>query len=232
MHYHTSMSRYCLRLFEDRFDPHSPHVYLPSAARALYVREGGLQVEKADSARHVAGGAAWLGDGALALATLADGCTVWRWELLGEARSSSGHVANAPSARSVEKLAATVELDEAQEWLMRLDRVAFPPGGVALTHVHQGPGIRCVLHGEITIMVNGGAEPRRAGEAWLELGHEPVLAPTTDSGSTSFIRCMLLPRACKGRSSIRYVRPEDRAKPKPQDYLIFGERFVTLPVVG
>ena len=223
------MSRYCLQLFEDRLEPHSPPVYLPSAARALYVREGGVQIEKADSARHVAGGAAWLGDGPLALATAADGCTVWRWELVGEARPSSGHLATAPTARSAEKLASVIELDDAQEWLMRLDRVTFPPGGVALTHVHQGPGIRCVLRGEITIVANGASETRRAGEAWLELGHEPVLAPTTDAESTTFIRCMLLPRACKGRPSIRYVRTEDRAKPKPQDYLVFGERFVTLP---
>lgn len=223
------MSRYCLRLFEDRLDPQSPHLYLPAALRALYVVEGGLHVEKSESARHVAAGAAWLGEGPLALATQAEACTLWRWELLGESPHWSGHPVSAPNVRSVEKLAALIELDEAQDWLMRLDRVSFPPGGVALTHVHQGPGIRCVLRGEITITVSGESQSRRAGEAWLEHGHEPVLAPTTRAEPTTFIRCMLLPRACKGRSSIRYVRAEDRAKPKAQDYLVFGERFVTLP---
>jgi len=56
---------------------------------------------------------------------------------------------------------------------MRCDRVDFPPGGIAYTHTHQGPGIRCLL---------GGRDPhpgvrcrasRAAGEAWFEAGRIP-----------------------------------------------------------
>jgi hypothetical protein len=66
------------------------------------------------------------------------------------------------------------------------------------------------------------------GEAWFELGHAPVLAPTTEATSTTFIRCFILPRACRGRSSIRIVRPEDAGKPNTQKYHVFGERFIDL----
>jgi hypothetical protein len=36
---------------------------------------------------------------------------------------------------------------------------------------------------------------------------------------------------CKGRSSIRYVYPEDAANPKLQRYKVLGERFVEMPSV-
>lgn len=222
------MSQFCLRLIEDQLEADCPHVYLPAANRALYLREGAVQIETPDSGQYVEAGAAWLGDTTLALSTLKDGATIWRWELVA-AESVSGLLVSAPAARSVEKLTAIVDLDPAQEWLMRIDSVGFPPGGVALTHVHQGPGIRCVLRGEISITVNGETKTHGPNQAWLERGHEPVLAPTTDKTDTRFVRCFVLPRACKARSSIRYVRPEDKSKPKVQDYLVFGERFIALP---
>ncbi len=222
------MSRFRLSLIEDKLEADCPHVYLPAANRAIYLREGAVQIEAPDSGHLVTAGAVWLGDAPLAMLAQHQGATLWRWELTG-IDSATGLLTAAPSARSVEKLSAEIELDEQQEWLMRLDRVGFPPGGVALTHVHQGPGIRCVLHGEISIIVDGKTGVHKPSEAWLELGHEPVLAPTTDKSDTAFVRCFILPRACKSRSSIRYVRPEDKAKPKVQDYLVFGERFIELP---
>ena len=222
------MSRYRLRLIEDKLEADCPHVYLPSANRAIYLREGAVQIETPDSGHLVTAGAAWLGDAPLAVSALHQGATVWRWELTA-LDSAAGLLTAAPAARSVEKLAADIDLDVQQEWLMRLDRVGFPPSGVALTHVHQGPGIRCVLHGEISIIVDGKTGVHGPSQAWLELGHEPVLAPSTDTSDTAFVRCFILPRGCKSRSSIRYVRPEDKAKPKVQDYLVFGERFIELP---
>jgi hypothetical protein len=126
------------------------------------------------------------------------------------------------------KLSETIELDARQHWLMRCDKVEFPPGGIAHTHVHQGPGIRCCLHGEITIETLGTKHRHGPGDAWLELGHAPVLAPTTRERETAFIRCFVLPRACRGRSSIRYVNPEDMDKQKLQRYHVFGERFMAL----
>ena len=89
-------------------------------------------------------------------------------------------------------IAEEVELDGA--WIARLDRVDFPPGGVAHRHVHPGPGIRHLLHGELTID-RGDDVPRtyRAGEAWFEGADDPVLATAAMSEETAFVRVLLLP---------------------------------------
>ena len=39
----------------------------------------------------------------------------------------------------------------AGDYLLRCDRVDFPPGGEAFLHTHQGPGIRVLLFGSIRI---------------------------------------------------------------------------------
>jgi len=111
---------------------------------------------------------------------------------------------------------------------MRCDRVSFSKGGVAYTHIHQGPGIRYCLEGNIRIESEGHVNSYAPGQAWFESGSSPVLAPTSSETETSFVRCFILPRSCKGRSSIRYVRPEDADKPKPQRYRVLGERFIEL----
>ena len=41
------------------------------------------------------------------------------------------------------------------EWLLRCDRVDFPPGGVAYLHTHPGPGLRVLLEGRIRIDTQG-----------------------------------------------------------------------------
>ena len=46
-------------------------------------------------------------------------------------------------------LAAPVTVEPG--WLMRHDRIDFPPGGIAYRHTHPGPGIRYLLHGSIRI---------------------------------------------------------------------------------
>ena len=38
---------------------------------------------------------------------------------------------------------------------------------------------------------------------------------------TSFVRVMVLPLALRGKSSIRYVKSEDQARPKSQTYTVF-----------
>ena len=39
---------------------------------------------------------------------------------------------------------------------------------------------------------------------------------------------MILPRALQGKSSIRYVKPEDAEKPRLQRYTIFIDQFITV----
>ncbi|MGO8917452.1 MAG: cupin domain-containing protein [Stellaceae bacterium] len=220
------MTAMVLRLHEDRLPAAGDPVYLPALARALYVIEGDVTVEFARGSASQAAGSAWLGEGEVALLPGAGGARLLRWELAAASAGDRGTLRSAPGAVSEMKLAAEIELDPGFGWLMRCDRVGFPKGGIAYTHVHQGPGIRYCLEGRIEIETEGRAHHYGPGEAWFELGPTPVLAPTSTESETSFVRGFVLPRGCKGRSSIRYVRPEDAARPKPQRYKVLGERFI------
>jgi quercetin dioxygenase-like cupin family protein len=123
------------------------------------------------------------------------------------------------------KLSAPVRLDGEQ--LIRLDTVAFPPGGVAYLHVHQGPGIRVLLEGEIRIETEGQSHSYGPLEAWFESGPVPVFAAASESQPTAFVRCMVLPAELKGKRSLRYVRDEDADKPKLQEYRIFVDELLS-----
>ena len=76
------------------------------------------------------------------------------WKL--EEQAGAGH-----------KLAASVALDPSSEWLLRCDRVDFPPGGTAYRHTHPGPGIRCLLHGSIRIESGGETHAYYSLEPWF-----------------------------------------------------------------
>jgi hypothetical protein len=219
-----------LRLYEDRLLGGCPAIYMPRLPRAIYVREGGVTANDDRGGRLVEGGQGHVHDGSLTLAAGVADTVLWRWELEESSRAPSAGLPSAPATSSRLLLEHEVSLDRRFDWLMRCDRVDFPPGGVALTHVHQGPGIRVLYHGQIAIETLGERHVYNAGQAWFESGHAPVLAPTTEQERTAFIRCFLLPRQLKGVSSIRYVCPEDARAPKVQEYRVFSERFITLPV--
>ena len=103
------------------------------------------------------------------------------------------------------------------DWILRCDRVDFPPGGIAYRHVHPGAGIRRILHGELTIDRGDGAvRTYRAGESWYEAADEPVLARASATEDTAFVRVMLLPAEWAGRRTIRYLDAADEEKPKVQ----------------
>ena len=118
------------------------------------------------------------------------------------------------------KLTAELDLGPG-DWLVRCDRVDFPPGGIAYRHTHPGPGIRCLLHGSLRIESGGETHEYGAFEPWFESGPEPVLAVASDTEETSFVRVMLLPREWEGKRTIRYVDPADEAKPKLQRATVF-----------
>jgi hypothetical protein len=126
------------------------------------------------------------------------------------------------------KLAHDVPQDVEGNYLMRCDRVDFPLGGIAYTHTHQGPGIRSLLRGEFTVRVNEGESLLHPGDAWFEAGHDPVYAEASATQLTSFIRGMVLPLSLRGASSIRYVRDEDREKPKTQTYTMFVDEPIDI----
>jgi quercetin dioxygenase-like cupin family protein len=110
------------------------------------------------------------------------------------------------------------------DWVVRCDRVDFPPGSVAYRHVHPGPGIRRILHGELTID-RGDGSPRTygPGEAWLEEADDAVLATASPTEDTAFVRVLLLPAEWAGRRTIRYLDPADEARPKLQRATILLE---------
>ena len=83
-----------------------------------------------------------------------------------------------------------------------------------------------LLHGTIRIETAGHSHVYGPLEAWFEPGPEPVFAAASDTEPTAFVRCMVLPAQLRGRSSIRYVREEDAARPKPQRYTVFVDHLL------
>jgi len=125
-------------------------------------------------------------------------------------------------------LTATVDLGPNVEWLIRLDRVDFPPGGVAYRHTHPGPGIRVLLFGSIRIESGGEVHEYGPFEPWFESGPEPVFAAASEMEPSAFVRAMLLPEEWRGKRTIRYVDPADEEKPKLQRATVFLEQPVGL----
>lgn len=220
------MRGYQLQLFEDQFSGGTGAVLgLPAQNRVLYLVEGEATVTMAAISTRLAANTAWFGSGACSITAGSDRARVWRWEL-GPPGDRDPRPAPGGSVISTLKFAGGVDLDPQGKYLMRCDRVDFPLGGVAYTHTHQGPGIRCLLRGEFRVDTGGKQLLIRPGEAWFELGPDPVYAEASPTELTSFIRVMILPAALRGKSSIRYVKPEDQAKPKTQTYTIFLDELI------
>lgn len=208
-----------LRLYADRFEARSAPVQLPQVrARALYIVDGSLALRGGAATRATLGsnsGASMseaheIGGGSLP-------ATVLRWELVENADALS--LAGTDSRLL---LASEVTLVAPEGHLLRCDRVDFPAGGEALMHTHQGGGTRCLLFGSIRIDTLGESRDYGPLGAWFEAGPEPVYAVADAKHPSAFARVMILPRALLGgKSSISYVRPEDKDKPKSQRYQIF-----------
>lgn len=125
-------------------------------------------------------------------------------------------------------LSHPVRLDPGIDWIVRCDRIDFPPGGVAYRHTHPGPGIRYLLHGEIEIHTEGRVTAYGPGGAWFESGPEPVFAVASPSEETAFVRLLVLPAEWEGKRTIRYVDPADEDKPKLQRATVFLEHPVSV----
>jgi quercetin dioxygenase-like cupin family protein len=110
------------------------------------------------------------------------------------------------------------------EWLLRCDRVDFPPGGVAYLHTHPGPGLRVLLKGRIRIETQGGSREYAPLEWWYETGPDPVYAAASETEETAFVRVLVLPAEWEGKRTIAYLNPEDELKPKLQSARIYFER--------
>jgi hypothetical protein len=207
-----------LRLYEDVLSSaENVEFRLPPLPRFIFVVHGAATID----GKAVGGGEAWQGEGAVLVKPAASGVTCWRWELSrGDAASTT---ANAPGMITHEKLTAFLETMPKGDLLMRGDSVAFPPGGCAYQHRHQGPGIRCLIEGGIRIDTHGRSTSYGPGGAWYESGPDPVFAQAAADRPSRFIRVMILPRELTGKSSIQYVNEDDKAKPKSQSYKIYAD---------
>jgi hypothetical protein len=208
-----------LRLYEDVLS-NDAEVSLPALPRMIFVVHGSVAV--AD--RILRDEDVLNGEGAVTLKAGSGGATAWRWELV--AGEASG---GAPAGHGVvchEKHSARLETLPKGALILRGDSVAFPPGGRAYLHRHQGPGIRCLLEGGIRIDTHGRSTSYGPGCAWYETGPDGVFAQAADL-PTRFIRVMILPRTYLGKNSVEYLNEEDKAKPKSQQYKIFADLPLT-----
>ncbi len=210
-----------LRLYEDVL-ANEAEASLPPLPRMIFVVHGSIAI--AD--RSLRDNEAFGGEGAVRLRAGSGGATLWRWEL--GAGNGCGAVV-APGIASRERLSAPLETLPEGALVLRGDSVAFPPGGCAYRHRHQGPGIRCLIEGGIRIDTHGCSISYGPGGAWYESGPEPVFAQAADR-PTRFIRVMILPLAYLGKSSVEYLDEEDKAKPKTQQYKIFVDMPLTAEV--
>jgi hypothetical protein len=203
-----------LRLYEDVL-ANGAEASLPARPRMIFVVHGSVAI--AD--RNLGDGETFNSEAGVALKAGIAGATLWRFEL---AADETGDPATGPGLASREKLAARLETLPQGALILRGDSVAFPPGGCAYLHRHQGPGIRCLLEGGIRIDTHGRSTSYGPGGAWYETGPDGVFAQAADR-PTRFIRVMILPAAYLGKSSVEYLNEEDKAKPKSQSYKIFAD---------
>jgi hypothetical protein len=220
------MSDYVLRLLTDRLEAKArlgqalaPH------HRVVYVAAGRAVLRAGGQAAALAADSAWHGRGALDIEAGAQGAHLLRFELVRSPQPDDG-IAVGEGVASSMTLDAKLSLDSGDGYLMRCDKVALPPGGIAHTHTHQGPGIRCLLAGGFTVETGGTRTNIAPFEAWFEAGPEPVRAWAPDDLPGVFARVMILPRALKGASSIRYVDAADADRPKPQKYIVYIDEIL------
>jgi hypothetical protein len=210
-----------LRLIED-FLTDRGVLSLPALPRMLYVVRGAINVGQ----RVLGQGEALFGEDMLTAHAEGTGATLWRFEL-----SDPRHPAiplKGSSLRSTPLLAVALDHLPEGDLLWRGDSVAFPPGGCAYLHCHQGPGIRCLIEGTLRIDANGQSHTYDIGDPWFENGSDPVFAQAGER-PTRFVRVLILPRALIGKSSIQYVNEEDKAKPKSQQYRVYVDAPLTRP---
>jgi len=211
-----------LRLYEDVLSSTAKGTSLPPLPRMIFVVHGALSIGE----KSVAAEDAWQSSDAVALAPGKEGATCWRWEL---SQVDAQDLLSGTGITSREKLSARLDTLPEGELLMRGDSVAFPPGGCAYLHMHQGPGIRCLIEGGIRIDTHGTSTSYGPGSPWFESGPEPVFAQAAMDRASRFIRVMILPRALVGKSSLQLVNEADKARPRAQQYKIFADAPIARP---
>lgn len=210
------MSQYVIRILEDILPAGDAYALAAAIPRAFYIAAGTVTVD---------GDKLSADDGIVSTQEVSlkagtEGCCLWRWEVIrADVQSPSIGTRSTPRAEGPVNFESLTNRQ-----LLRLDSVAFGPGGCAFLHTHRGPGIRCVKEGTIRIDSEGHSTSYGPGSPWFEIGPEPVFAQADYEIPTRFIRASVLPQELLGVSSIRYVNEEDKDKPKSQTYRGYGEK--------
>jgi len=201
-----------LALFEERLE--GAALALPPAVHGIYLRHGAATLD----------GTPLLPDAAVLAkgpARLSGTGEVWRFEVADAAGLTAPH----EHARLV--LARPLARDPAAPFVLRMDRVDFPPEGATPKHGHAGPGIRRLLSGRLLAEVGEEAHRIDPGGAWFETGADPVVGRVLAPGS-AFIRCMVLDAELLGRPTFRAWTPEEAAKPRSASYRLFFDTLTAL----
>lgn len=216
---------YELRLYLDQLTAKSASIELNSTyARAIYIVEGSIAIKNGVSTRlTLSQNSALSIPESFALGGGSADAIMLRWELVNEVDNSN----KIQASQSTLLLAAKMALGDLSQYIIRCDRVDFPPEGEALTHRHLGGGIRCLLFGSIQIHTLGNIHTHQPLSAWFEAGPDAVYAATDKTLASAFARVMILPRGLiGGKTSIEYVNSEDKNKPKSQRYQIFIDELI------
>lgn len=201
-----------LAMFEDMLE--GGRLALPAAVRGLYLRHGSVALNGVplapDSAILATGAAVLEGTG-----------EVWRFDV------SDVAVLAKPEEYARLILAHPIARDAAAPFVLRMDRVDFPPEGATPKHGHAGPGIRRLLSGRLLAEVGEEAHRIDPGGAWFETGDDPVIGNAMAPGS-AFIRCMVLDAALLGRPTFRAWDADEAAKPRSTTSRLFFDKLVAL----
>jgi hypothetical protein len=221
----ATMTMFRLRIYQDHFTE-EVQAQLPAERRVLYCVAGCAEIKDAEKTETVKGDGAWFSAKATTVRGRDEGACIWRWELV---------TPDAPSGELkgegiISRLAGDYEIkvDTSVKRLMRLDRVSFPLGGEALTHIHAAAGVRCLLEGNLLLDSVGHRYRVWPGDPWVEHGPDSVYAKASEHQLSSFVRVMIVPEQYKGRSTITYVNADDLEKPKSQSYKRYLEEPISL----
>ena len=220
------MSGLVLRLIQDTMTAGAEFSLRP-LNRAVYLVEGEVEVSAGlATVSPLTANSAWSGAGKCTLVAGPRGARVWRWEV-DDGRPAHNGVSTVEGVDSNAKSEHELPIAQADKLLIRCDRVDFPLGGIAFTHTHRGPGLRCLLRGELMVRTEETQWMVGPGETWFESGPDPIYAEASTEELTSFVRVLVLPADTLGKPSIRYVKPEDFDKPKTQTYTVFVDRIMS-----
>lgn len=219
----SAKSKFRLRIYHDHFTE-GYEARFTAERRVIYCVSGNAEIKQPDKSAMLKKDEAWFSTQETTVRANGEGARLWRWELVapdaprGEVGGSGIKSRNAGDFE--------IELDLSVKRLMRLDRVSFPLGGEALTHIHAAPGVRCLLEGNLLIQSLGREYRVWPGDPWVEHGPDSVYAKASEHDLTSFVRVMIIPEEYRGRSTITYIHAEDQEKPKSQSY----KRYLEEPV--